>query len=195
MDLIKKLSLVKSRFLMRVFFSFGYFIISSIALSRIFSNNKLSILISIAVSFLIYLFVKPNISLSLSKLIKSDTNYWVITLSTLVGLFSVFHLIENANLEINSFNERTIGITVLTGLDVSARSWIYISSIILFIIVFTAPTARATRSTLSRKGITLFLNGIVTAVSEILSVLTHSTNFLISGWENGKISAFILSLR
>jgi len=127
---------LKAGSLTRTSLSAGLFILLIILLNRIYIDNTLSIFLSLAVSLLVYLLVKPAHSSKLKRYNNTYTSHWAISLSTLIGLFCVSLLLKHANLELNNFAGRTIGIVVLEGLDVSARSWLYINSLILFVIVF-----------------------------------------------------------
>lgn len=61
---------------------------------------------------------------------------WIPALSAFVALFICRNLFENSSFELSNFTDRTIGIAVLLGVDIAARSLFYIKLISIFIISF-----------------------------------------------------------
>src|SRR3972149_3519887 len=61
---------------------------------------------------------------------------WILTLSAFAALFICRHLFENSSFELNNFTDRVIGVAVLLGVDIAARSLFYIKLISIFIVSF-----------------------------------------------------------
>lgn len=137
MSFAKHIKLFKDRNIIRIVFSLGYLIITSIALSRILPGNKLPLLISTITTLIIFVSINFKMHTDKTKLINSSNNIWVMALSCLISLFSIFHLIENANFNLTSFPQRTIGAAILEGIDIPSRSFLYIFAILDSIVVFT----------------------------------------------------------
>lgn len=136
MGLNRKNNLQENKLLERIFFMLGYFFLSVTILSRLIESNKISLLVSVLVSLLAYFFIKPKTIRKIKGKEKSHP-VWVFALSIFGGLFYAIHLLETTNLQITNFTGRTIGITVLEGINVSARSSVYALSVIIFIFVFS----------------------------------------------------------
>lgn len=61
---------------------------------------------------------------------------WLYPLGLLTAVFSVEIFLKNINLNLTSFKDRTIGITVLSGFDASKPSLAYAGAVFLFILAF-----------------------------------------------------------
>ena len=61
---------------------------------------------------------------------------WLYPFGLLAAVFSVEIFVKNINLNLTNFKNRTIGITVLSGFDVSKPSFAYAGGVLLFILAF-----------------------------------------------------------
>lgn len=64
------------------------------------------------------------------------TPIWIFTLSTYVGLFICRFIFDRSTFLLHNFSDRTIGIAVLKGVDIAARSVSYIKLVSIFSISF-----------------------------------------------------------
>lgn len=118
-------------------FSIGLFLISIISFNKIVPSSLVASALSILTAFIAYLIFSLRRLPRSKEIHESKVAPWVFALSTLVGLFPVHHYLENSEFVLKSFAQRTIGIVTLEGIDASARSWLYMTLIILFIVVFS----------------------------------------------------------
>lgn len=63
------------------------------------------------------------------------TPVWIYSLSTFISLLVINYLFSNSNISLNNFSDRTIGISVLQGIDVAKRSLSYLGFIVIFTII------------------------------------------------------------
>jgi len=80
-----------------------------------------------------------KIFLKINKLIKNRTNLWIIAFSFALAIdISILiyqQIFNNSSLTLTNFSNRTIGVTVLSGIDANLRTYIYIFLLIIFTII------------------------------------------------------------
>ena len=120
----------------QIYLSTSFFILFLITLKRISVPNSITaILLLLGTMFTHLIFIKIKFSKAANKINKKFSP-WIFSLSALLSLFTANHIFNNANLILGNFADRIIGIAVFEGVDVAARSFLYIELVAVSIIVF-----------------------------------------------------------
>ena len=125
-------------FIDKIIVSLSYFFVSLVVLSKVLDvNGIILILSSFLIAFTAYTYLGLKLPPKNSGDSKVASGLWIPLSSALFSLLAIQYKFENINYSLKNFTERTIGIAVLEGVDISLRSWSYVSIIALFILIFS----------------------------------------------------------